>query len=385
MRLWNYLAGYVMIRVEGLSLEKFLNLAAQQGVVIAQVKRVSYTILHVCVSARGYKKLRAAVPEKYSISEQKKAGVPFGISRLIGRKVLLAGLILVTVSIFAASLFVFEVRVSGLGYNEMIALKEELADMGIYAGAHKGSIDIKEAERRLLIAHDEFAWVNLRLRGVVADIEVVPAIPVPDMVDDTRPCNIVAAKDAMISRITAKKGRAIVQAGDTVRAGDVLISGMVWDAGFTRMMFAARGKVIGSVWYAASAKAALHRQTQVPTGRSQTQRVIAIGADTAAVDGACTFALYQTRVIDTQYVVGLYLPVKLMVLEHTEMQMHQEPVDLQILRVYLEERAYYEAAASAQGDIVSHVTVFEELEGELTAVVYVQTYEDIGKVVYLEE
>ena len=40
--------------------------------------------------------------------------------------------------------------------------------------------------------------------------------------------------------------------GDAVREGDLLISGLIWDPGMPRMMFAARGEVIGSVWYSAS-------------------------------------------------------------------------------------------------------------------------------------
>lgn len=385
MRLWNFLAGYVMIRVEGLSLEKFLNLASEQGVVIVSAKRISYTVLSAVVSARGFKKLQSIAAEKYSISLIKQAGIPYQFSRLILRKVLFAGLVVIIAGVFAASLFVWEVKISGLEYNEAAALKEELAELGIYGGAVKSIIDTKEAEKRLLIDHPEYAWLNIRLHGAVADVEVVPAIPVPKIVDDTRPCNIVAAKDALIVSVTAMTGRARVKKGDTVREGDVLISGLVWDPGMTRMLFAARGEVIGSVWYSGEASAPLYRKAQSKTGRMQTQRVIVIGADMAAVDGECSFAEYQTAVADTQYIVGLFLPVKLMTLEHSEIVTEYEPVELQNLRVYLEERAYYQAAGKTEENIVSHITVFSEKENVLTATVYVQTHEDIGRVVYMEE
>ena len=42
-RIWYFLTGYVYIRVEGLSLEKLLNLCARQGVRFWGVERPTYT------------------------------------------------------------------------------------------------------------------------------------------------------------------------------------------------------------------------------------------------------------------------------------------------------------------------------------------------------
>ena len=56
----------------------------------------------------------------------------------------------------------------------------------------------------------------------------------------------------------------------------------------------------------------------MPTGRTQTQRVISVGADTAPVDPACAFAEYDTRPVGQYQVVGLFLPVTITTLEHSE-------------------------------------------------------------------
>lgn len=376
-----------MIRVEGLSLERFLNIAAQAGVTVYDVQRVSYTVLHAALSAHGYRRLRGVVPEKYGVTLLKKAGVPFGVKRVSARKALLIGLAALGAAVFAASLFIWDVRVTGLETRDALKLARELKDLGVFAGAYKGGVETARIETRLMIDHDEFAWVNLRFRGVVAEIEVVPAEPAPELVDDSRPCSVVAAKDALIERVTALCGRAAVAEGQTVRAGDVLISGLIWDEGLTRLLVAARGEVVGSVWYQASAGAPVYEDARVPTGRTQTQRVIAIGADTAAVDAPCAFAEYDTRVTGTYYVAGLYLPVKIVTLEHSEMTLQRRPAALPKLRATLEESAFFDAERLVPGgaEVVGHETVFEVKDGVLTATVYVQTREDIGKVVYLEE
>lgn len=387
MKIWKFITGYVMIRVEGLSLERFLNIAAQSGITIYDVQRVSYTVLRAVLSARGYRIICRVVPEKYRITAEKKAGVPFGFKRISGRKALLIGLACVSVMLFAASFFVWNVRVTGIEKREAIALTKEMQSLGVCVGAYKGGVDIKEIETRLMVDHDEFAWVNLRFQGVVAEIEVVLAEPVPEMVDDTRPCNIVATKEALVESIMALNGRAAVGKGQTVRKGDVLISGLIWDEGLTRLLVAARGEVIGSVWYKAQAGGPMNNEARVPTGRTQTQRVIAIGADTAQVDAGCEFAEYDSRVIDEYNVVGLFLPVKVMTLEHSEVELKQEPANLQKLMVDLEERAFYKAQGLVpdNAEVVGHETVSEEIDGQLVVSVYVQTRENIGKVVYLEE
>ena len=387
MRLWNFLTGYVMIRVDGLSLEKFLNMAAEAGVRVSDVRRASYTVLYAVVSPRDLKKLQSVAPEKYTVTVRKSAGLAVGIKRLLRRRALIIGLALVLLAAVAASFFVWEVRITGIDTREAIALKNELIEFGIYPGAFKGNIDLRKTETALIISHDEFAWLDIKFSGVAALVTVVPAELPPEMVDSSRPCNIVAKKDALIESVTALAGKAVVKPGQTVRAGDVVISGLVWEEGFPRMMFAARGEVIGRVWYRASETAPVSKEVRVPTGRVQTQRVISVGADTAPVDPPCAFAEYDTQEVGRYPVVGLFLPVTITTLEHREVEIKTQDVPRDLLELYLEERAYFKAQGYAPDDakIVGHRTVFKEEDGMLTATVYIETHEDIGAVVYLEE
>ena len=122
MRIWQFLSGYVMIRVEGLSLERFLNLAAAEGIGVRRARRTSYTVLKAEVTARGYRKLRRVVPERYAVTAERQGGLPFALRALTLRTALLAGLVLVAGGLFVVSLFVWDVRVDGLEYREAKAL-----------------------------------------------------------------------------------------------------------------------------------------------------------------------------------------------------------------------------------------------------------------------
>lgn len=377
-----------MIRVEGLSLEKFLNAAANAGVRVYDVKRESYTVLYAGVTARGYGKLIKIAPERYNLTALNAKGAPHGFKRLFGRKALLAGLIIVFLGIIAGAQFVWEVRVVGISVYEGAKIKAELESLGIRPGIYKGDIDLKGITTKMLVSHDEIAWMDIKIDGVVVIAKIVPADMPPEVYDENRPCDIIAKKDAYIESVIELAGHAVVKPGDTVRAGDKLISGLVWGEGKPRMLFAAKGRIIGSVWYTGEASSPIFEETREKTGNTEAERVIYIGNDKASIDGPCAFEQYDTEV-KKEYYLGdaLFLPVKVQELLHSEVRLTQKPKELGVLMTYLEEEAYYDAQSKAPEDaeITGHKAYFKVDGDRLTVKVYLQTQEDIGKAVYLEE
>lgn len=377
-----------MIRVEGLSLEKLLNIAADAGVKVYDVKRESYTVLYAGVSERGYRKLIKIAPDRYTLTELKAKGAPVRLKWLFGRKALFIGIIIVAIGIFAASQFVWEVRVTGISVYEGTKIKTELAGLGIVPGVYKGNLDLKGITTKMLIAHDEIAWMDIKLDGVVVTAKIVPADMPPEVYDEDRPCDIIAKKDAYIESVTELAGRAVVKPGDTVRAGDKLISGLVWDEGKPRILFAAKGRIIGSIWYAGEASGSIFEENREKTGNTETERVIYVGKDRASIDGPCTFSEFDTEVAGEYYLGdALFLPVKVQNLLHSEVRLTQKPKELDVLMTYIEEKAYYDAQSKApeNAKITGHKAVFKVDGSLLTVKVYLQTQEEIGEVVYLEE
>ncbi len=369
-------------------MEKFLNIAAEAGVRVYDVRRSSYTVLYAGVTGRGYGKLIKIVPDRYNLTAEKAKGAPFGIKWLFGRKALLIGLVVTAFGMLAAAQFVWEVRVSGISAYEGTKIRAELESLGIKPGIYKGNLDLKGVTTKMLISHDEIAWMDIEIDGVVVIAKVVPADMPPEVYDENRPCDVIAKKDAYIESVTELAGRAVVKPGDTVRAGEKLISGLVWDEGKPRMLFAAKGKVIGSVWYTGEAESPIFEETREKTGNTQTERMVYIGEDRASVDGPCTFEHYDTEVAGEYYLGdALFLPVKVQELLHSEVKLKQKPKALGVLMTYLEEKAYYDAQSKApeSAKIAGHKAVFKIEGDDLTVRVYLQTQEDIGKVVYLEE
>lgn len=50
-----FLKGYVIIKVEGLTLERFLNLAATRDIYLWDINRIGHTILEMKVTIEGFR------------------------------------------------------------------------------------------------------------------------------------------------------------------------------------------------------------------------------------------------------------------------------------------------------------------------------------------
>src|SRR5699024_12143802 len=114
IKLLNYFKGYVIIKVEGLTLEKFLNLAANSNIYIWDIKRMDYTLLEMKVSIKGFRELKKIANKgACRVYIKEKIGFPFFMNKLKKRKMLGFGFIIFLGLIFFLTSFIWEIEVSG--------------------------------------------------------------------------------------------------------------------------------------------------------------------------------------------------------------------------------------------------------------------------------
>ena len=74
----NYFTGYVKIKVEGLFLERFINICVSKKILLMDIKREKSTIMYANVGIADYKKLKqVARKTKSKIKIHRKKGLPF--------------------------------------------------------------------------------------------------------------------------------------------------------------------------------------------------------------------------------------------------------------------------------------------------------------------
>lgn len=156
---------------------------------------------------------------------------------------------LVAILWYLSSLFVWDVRVSG---NEILsdeAVIEEIKAAGLQRGTLWGKIDKAEVELSVVLSSEEISWIQINRYGSVANVRVVDRYSY-ESEKKSGYANIVSARDGIIEEITVRSGVAVVKVGDTVKKGDLLISGILADGTFTY----AKGEVVARVSDAVSVK-----------------------------------------------------------------------------------------------------------------------------------
>lgn len=251
-----YIIGYINITVEGFFIEKFINICISKGIFFWKTNRSKSTIFSANISIKRFKEIvKIAKLCKCKIKINSKKGLPFIFYKYKKRKIFVFSLIVVVTSMIAISNFIWNIEVIGIDDENM---KKEIIEFinneGITTGKLKKNINPQSIINSIRIKRDDIAWVGIKIKGTNLIIEVVKADAKPEIIDENDYCNIVAAKDGVIEKVQAQNGTPIVQKGDTVKKGDILIKGEMEGKYTEKRLVHSEGDIIAKVWYSETEK-----------------------------------------------------------------------------------------------------------------------------------
>lgn len=107
-------------------------------------------------------------------------------------------------------------------------LNHYLQTLQIEEGIPKKRISCARLEEELRESFEDITWVSVRLHGTRLFIRLRESeVPVRQEVESGEACDLAAASDARITSVVVRSGIPLVQAGDTVEKGQLLVSGTV--------------------------------------------------------------------------------------------------------------------------------------------------------------
>lgn len=268
IRIWNYFRGYAIIIVKGLKIERFINLAVVNNIYIWDIQKTDYTTVKAKIGLNNFSKLREIVRKTDStVSIASKHGFPFLISNIKRRKLFYASLLSLFVFVCIMSSFVWMIEIVGVKTVDSEKIVKHLYEEGLKEGVFKGKLDRRHIENRVLIAMPELSWIGIQIRGTKAVVEVVEKREEPKIISRSDACDIVAAKDGVISKILALNGDPMVKDGDTVRKGQKLVTGTIVREGFEVRHVHSMAQISARTWYEAAEEIPLQQLEYKPTGR----------------------------------------------------------------------------------------------------------------------
>ena len=204
-------------------------------------------------------------------------GLPVLAIRLKKRVGFLVGLVICVVSLVVLSRVLLVVEVTG---NEKVpdeVILAELRRQGVRLGTYTPSIDENDVANRALIGLKDLSFLAVNLYGCKAEVIVREAEKAPELRNEKIPADIVAVAAGIVLDVDWTAGQPLVEKGNTVAEGDVLIAGVMDLPEYTyseidmgSYVVRAEGTVMARTWRTLKSMIPLNAELKELTGREKT-------------------------------------------------------------------------------------------------------------------
>lgn len=248
-KLVNELQGKTVLEVRSRAPERVVNLCAANGVPFWEVEWRSADTLRLTTTRAGERRLRALAGElEAEVHIVRRQGLPELWRRVRRRYVLLLAAAAVPIVLAVGSGYIWTFEVSGADTVPQEKILQALERCGVKVGTRGVGLDQDALRNRVLPLLPDVVYLTVNVRGCTARVQVVERTRPPHLYRDSDVQNLVAAKDGLITEVRALDGAVCVQVGDTVRSGQLLISGVADSPRGVRYM-RATGTVRARTWY----------------------------------------------------------------------------------------------------------------------------------------
>ena len=247
----NYIRGYVTITIEGFFIEKFLNICAKRKFKIWDTERDKQKA-SLNIGIKAFKNLRQIAKKTICrVKIKRRVGMPFLLKKYNTRKFFFTSTVVCFAVFYILSLFIWRVEVLGNEKVDKGEIFKNLKELGVEKGILKYKVDAKNVANSLMLRTNIFSWINIIIKGNVLRVYVCERTFSIPIIPKDEPCDIVAVKDGLITSLLVKSGDEKVKVGDTVREGQILITGEIVSAkeGVPKRFVHSNGSVKARTWY----------------------------------------------------------------------------------------------------------------------------------------
>ncbi len=291
--------------------ESFISELLSYGIKLRRVRisdgRVSGTISPL----NYYFAAKTAAKHGVRIRAGRRRGVYFAALRYSRRAGLYVGFLLFCLILSIGQASVADIRIIGdVPEAQVIQILEEC---GITRGVSSHGLDLSQAERRLLLEVDNASWVDVSVVGCRVTVDIHSGIPMPEMLNNDTPCNIISTRDAVVVETTVRSGKLVTQIGSGVQKGGLLVSGTVADGGEHLLLKHSSAEIIGEFTETREFYVPYNEVIQLPDGEKTEYKYLVFMEDVYPLFFGEAFvenALYteQTEIIP---LLGKDSPIKL--------------------------------------------------------------------------
>ena len=321
---WKYLKGYIKIRIEGYFIERFLNLCMVRGIEVWNIKRLNDVELKANIKHKDYKEVEeiSKITRCKLIKEFEK-GVPDLTLRYKKRKIFACIFLTISIFIYLYSARIWQIEIVGDFKIPIEELWNELETEGVKIGIKKSKLDYDKIKSNIYVRRNDIAWMGFDIKGTKAYVEFVERNNIKEDELKNEPCNIISDKDGVIHKILVKSGKKLVNVGDVVSKGQILISGYISSGEFGSRTVHSDGEVLLKTFYTNKATVPLEKDLVNKTGNKERKYKLEIGnIKINFINNGTKFEKYDTITVSNKLKLfnKFELPIKLTELRYEELK-----------------------------------------------------------------
>ena len=240
LKLFYFFRGYLWIRVSGGGASRFINLCGIRHMMLWDIRKDgdSYTM---CISLKSFFEMKDIVRKTSTrVVVLKRIGLPFYLSGVKKRWFFPAFLIIIAVLFLVSQIFLWNIRIQGNQSFTEERVISFLEENGVKRGILLRRVDTEALEKEMRKTFPSVTWLSVYLEGNSLMLNIKENDkPIPEengtqekphkegFLEEEKGIDICANKEGRVVSIVMRTGTPMVQIGDDVKVGDVLIQGSV--------------------------------------------------------------------------------------------------------------------------------------------------------------
>ncbi len=220
-----FFLGSVTVAADYSNVTAFLNLCMHLSIPYSDFKSYPDKVTVVFRLSEFKRFKREAEARGICYTVEKKSGLPIFLGKYKYRFGIWLGILCAAALVIASHLYIWDIEVTG---NESVTsgeIRELLREQGFEVGSFIPHANTDKIENRILMKTDKLSWISVNIIGTVANVEVRER-EVERPSEPTRPANLVAKKSGIVEEVRIYRGNVVVGAGQYVKEGELLVSGL---------------------------------------------------------------------------------------------------------------------------------------------------------------
>lgn len=316
-----FILGYVSLSTERRYAHEIMNICMERGYVYRGLRFEGDMIYFNCSLATEKKLISACAARGIEIVRLRERGIPSLLGRYRHRYGFFAGIAVFAAIVFLSGTVIWGIKIDGNAELSEREVLDELRRCGLSVGSRKRGLEVGSIENRVLISSDDISWISVNIIGTVAEVEIRET-EVEEEREEYLASNIVAARDGQIELFEDVRGNVLLNIGDYVRRGELIVSGL-YDSQTQGIRYTdAKGRVLARTERDISVEIPLRYEKKSYTGRIFTEKYLIFFEKEIKIYGKAGNSYASCDTIDTVEYINFFsageLPVGVRTVKHIE-------------------------------------------------------------------